>query len=1016
MVQNNWALIYFSLTCLPTQKRDIMRKGIIISFVLFAAIAVSAQTKKPLDHSVYDQWQSVQQPLISSDGKWVVYLVNPQEGDGELIIQSTDGVYKKTIKRGYNHLLTEDGKYVIFKIRPLFKDTRDARIKKKRPDDMPKDSLAMVELGKDSVWKMPRVKTFKTPENASGWVAYHLDKSLPATPVPAPKPDSLTQINKMVATADSMMRAADSLRYKAMEAKTKGLSVLQPLKREVKPADDPVEEGTDLVVKNILTGEEKKFKLVSEYYFSKKGNALLIETTKKNGDTLSKAFVLWMHTSTGKIDTVFKGFNDAKNYAVDEEGNQLAFAAERDSVSKALKKFYKLWYYKTGMNEAQLKVDKKTTGVKEGFSVSPDYVNKFSKNGNRLFIGLAPIRQPKDTTLADFETARLDIWNYKDDELQPQQLVQLTNELKRSYLGVINNNSDAVTPLADENLERIGLTDDDNADIAIGETNKEYRIQNQWEQHQFNDVYLVNTNTGERKLIAKKLRGGADISPKGKFIAWYDWKQKHYFSYEIATGKTINTTKDIKAPLWDEEDDHPDDPPPHGTMGWQENDAFMYVYDKYDIWKVDPAGSAKPICLTNGAGRKNEFTFRYIQTDREEKFVKEGQPLLLTIFDNKEKGGGLKLYKLGEPFVFDAAMKQTYPLTMNSFFKAKNSPVFGYLKGSYNRSYNVSVVANIDTASVTNANGKITKYEIKGAHQLSDINQQQKEYNWFTVELHKWKMFDGKMSEGLLYKPENFDSTKKYPVIFYFYERDADTKYNYRSPAPSASTVNIPYFTSNGYLVFDPNIYYKNGEPGESAYNSVVSAAKYLSKLKFVDSTKMAIQGQSWGGYQVAYLITRTKLFAAAGAGAPVSNMFSAYGGIRWGAGISRQFIYEKSQTRLGFTPWQRPDIYIKNSPLFKADKVTTPLLLMHNDKDGSVPWYQSIELFTALRRLDKKVWLLQYNDEDHNLVERRNRKDLSIRLSQFFDHYLKGAPMPVWMKSGVPATNKGIDWGFKID
>jgi dipeptidyl aminopeptidase/acylaminoacyl peptidase len=989
------------------------------AILCFFSLAVSAQTKKTIDHSVYDGWQSVQQTLISNDGKWVVYMINPQEGDGELVIQSTDGSYKKTIARGYSHLITEDNRYVIFKIRPLFKDTRDARIKRKRPDDMPKDSLAMIELGKDSVLKIARVKAFKAPEKAAGWMAYHLEKSLPVPPPPAPKPDSLTQINKMMTMADSLMRVADSLKNKANEAKAQGLKVLQaprPAARPApRPAEDPVEEGTDLVVRNLSNGEEKKFKLVSDYYFSKKGNVLLIETTKKNGDTLSKALVLWMNTANGKIDTVLKGFNDAKNYAMDEEGNQLAFVAERDSVSKALKKFYKLWYYKPGMEGAKIKVDRKTAGVKDGLTVSPDYINKFSKNGNRLFIGLAPIRQPKDTTLADFETARLDIWHYNDDELQPQQLVQMQNELRRSYLGVINNNSDAVTPLADENLERIGLTDLDNADVALGEFSKGYRIQNQWEQYQYNDVYLVNTNTGERKLIAQKLRGGADISPKGKFVIWYDWKQRNYFAYDIASGKTINATKDIKVPMWDEEDDHPDDPPPHGAMGWQENDAFMYVYDKFDIWKVDPTGAAKPVCLTNGNGRKNQLTFRYLRTDREEQFVKEGQPLLLSIFDNKEKGSGLKLYKLGETFVFDAGMKQTYPLSMQGYFKAKNSPVFGYLKGSFNRSYNVAIVTSIDTATVTDAGGKITKYEIKGANQLSDINPQQKDYNWFTVELHKWKMLDGKMSEGLLYKPENFDSTKKYPVIFYFYERDTDTRYNYRSPAPSASTVNIPYFTSNGYLVFDPNIYYKNGEPGESAVNAVVSAAKYLSKLKFVDSTKMAIQGQSWGGYQVAYLITRTNMFAAAGAGAPVSNMFSAYGGIRWGAGISRQFQYEKSQSRIGFTPWQRPDLYTKNSPLFKADKVKTPLLLMHNDKDGAVPWYQSIEFFTALRRLDKKVWLLQYNDEDHNLIERRNRKDLSVRLGQFFDHYLKGAPMPNWMKLGVPATSKGIDWGLEI-
>jgi dipeptidyl aminopeptidase/acylaminoacyl peptidase len=297
---------------------------------------------------------------------------------------------------------------------------------------------------------------------------------------------------------------------------------------------------------------------------------------------------------------------------------------------------------------------------------------------------------------------------------------------------------------------------------------------------------------------------------------------------------------------------------------------------------------------------------------------------------------------------------------------------------------------------------------------LSDLNPQQAQYNWYTVEKHDWKMFDGKMSEGLLFKPENFDPSKKYPVIFYFYERNTDTRYNYRAPAPSASTINIAYFTSNGYLVFDPNIYYKTGQPGEDAYNSVVSAARYLAKMSFVDSTKMAIQGQSWGGYQVAYLVTRTNMFAAAGAGAPVANMTSAYGGIRWGAGITRQFQYEHSQSRIGATLWQRPDLYIKNSPLFKADKVNTPLLMMHNDKDGAVPWYQGIEYFTALKRLNKPVWLLQYNDEDHNLVERRNRKDLSVRLAQFFDHYLKGAPAPRWMTEGVPATLKGIDWGLQ--
>ena len=986
-----------------------MRKLFLYACSLLALQAVQAQTKKPLDHSVYDQWQSVQTPQVSNDGKWVVYMVNPQEGDGELIAQATDGSWKKVLARGYAAVITDDSRYVVFKVKPFFKDTRDARIKKKRPDDMPKDSMGILFLGTDSLRLLPRIKSFKTPDEGAPLFAYHMEKEVVVPKAtPKPKPDSAMQIQKMMTMADSLLRMADSIKNKAIEARTKGLQVLQPAKTPrttTRAAGEPVTEGTTLVLHDFSTGQQKTFSLVSDYYFSKKGNVLILETTRSNSDTLQKELVLWVHTATGKVDTVMKGFQDAKSFAIDEAGTQLAFVAERDSVSKALKKFYKLWYFKPGMDSAVKRVDVQTNGVAKGLTVSPDFQNRFSKSGNRLYIGLAPVREPKDTTLADFEIAKLDIWHYNDDYLQPQQLAQLNNELRKSYLAVVMQASDAVIPLGDENLEQVDIPEEnEDGSFALGRNSKPYRIQAQWEMHGYQDLYLVDVTTGIRKLIASKIRGGARISAFGKFVQWYDWKKRHYFIYDIANGKTTNATQLIPVPLWDEEDDHPDDPPPHGVMGWHEQDAFFYVYDKYDIWKVDPSGKSKPENLTGGTGRKMQVTYRNVQLDREQRYVKNGETLLFNAFDNKDKGYGWVTHKEGSAFSLNTDKVVTNPLVFGAAQKAKNGNALVYTAMTPQMS------PNLFSLPLSRAS------EHKIAKQLSDINPQQKQYNWYSVELHKWKMFDGKMSEGLLFKPENFDSTKKYPVIFYFYERNADTRYNYRTPAPSASTINIAYFTSNGYLVFDPNIYYKNGEPGESAYNSVVSAARYLSKMKFVDSTKMAIQGQSWGGYQVAYLVTRTKLFAAAGAGAPVANMYSAYGGIRWGAGISRQFQYEKSQSRLGFTPWQRPDLYTKNSPLFKADKVNTPLLLMHNDKDGAVPWYQSIEFFTALRRLGKKAWLLQYNDEDHNLVERRNRKDLSIRLGQFFDHYLKGSPMPVWMKEGVPATKKGVDWGTQIE
>ena len=267
----------------------------------------------------------------------------------------------------------------------------------------------------------------------------------------------------------------------------------------------------------------------------------------------------------------------------------------------------------------------------------------------------------------------------------------------------------------------------------------------------------------------------------------------------------------------------------------------------------------------------------------------------------------------------------------------------------------------------------------------------------------------GQKLEGLLFSPRGAASVAaSLPLVVYFYERNSDDMHRYRAPAPSASTVNIPYFVSRGYAVFIPDIAYEIGKPGPSALTCIsagVDAA--LAADKRLDPKRMGLQGQSWGGYQTAYLITQTNRYVCAMAGAPVSNMTSAYGGIRYGSGMSRQFQYERTQSRLGKTLWEDRQRYLDNSPVFFANQVRTPLLIMHNDKDGAVPYTQGIELFMALRRNELPVWMLVYNGEDHNLTERPNRVDLTLRMQQFFDHYLLGRPAPAWMTNGQPALEK---------
>jgi len=1030
-----------------------------IFLILLFTFHVSLAQKKPLDHTVYDSWQSIGERMISNDGKWVVYTVNPQEGDNELVIQSAaaDAKYKKTIARGYNAVITEDSRFAVFKIKPFYKDTREARIKKKKPDDMPKDSFAIVELGKDSVYKIAKVKTYKTPEKSFGWVAYHLEKK----PEPEKPKQGNADPNKKV--IDSLKHTIDSLMVVVNQTSTQGAKKKKknkddeednseeiidnsypidhsPFTIDEKDAegDDPATpatpEGTDLVLRNLITGDEKTFPLVSEYYFDEQGKKLLLEMTKNSKDSLSKASVQLIDLKTMQKKMISTGGNDFKNFAISEDGSQVAFVAERNAKPKDLQKFYKLWHYKDGQDTAMMVADKNSVGMKLGMTVSEFGTVSFSKSGKRLFFGTAPIQPPRDTTLVDFELAKLDIWNYKDDYLQPTQLNRLQRDLQENFLAVYDVASGEIKQLGSKEIPTVIQTNEGDGAIFVGVTDFGKRVESQWTGNTLKDIYAINVADGSKKLVIKDLNGFISpqyVSPTGKHIMWYDRKAKNYFTWD---GKSIkNITSKIKVPLWNEENDVPDLPGPYGVMGWHEGDSAVYIYDRYDVWVIQLIWDTSKNVLhlttdknhnsiidkdwwvktiTWNDGRENKISYRYIRVNQEERFFSHGQQMNFIRRDQITKGSGLTQGLLDSYKLY--SNKRIFgPYSISSLIKAKNANRFLYVKEDFINSPNLFIpnLLGYDLAKFKMEEREEQTKEI----QLSFINPQQKDYNWGTAELIKWKAYNGKETEGIVYKPENFDPKKKYPLICYFYETLSDGLYTYQAPSPTPSRLNIPFFVSRGYVVLAPDIHYGTGHPAKDAYDHIVSGARYLVKQGYIDSTRMGIQGQSWGGIQVAQLVTMTKLFKAAWAGAPVANMTSAYGGIRWESGLNRQFQYEKSQSRIGATLWEKPNLYIENSPLFHLPKVTTPLVIMANDADGAVPWYQGIELFTGLRRLGKKVWMLTYNGEAHNLVERRNRKDIQIREQQFFDWLLKDEPAPKWITEGVPAVKKGKDWGLEF-
>jgi len=995
-------------------------KRYILVFFPFLSIHLSAQ-KRPLDHSVYDSWQSIGERMISNDGRWVVYTINPQEGDNELVIQSSDAKYKKTIARGYNAKITEDSRFVTFKIKPFFKDTREARIKKKKQDDFPKDSLAIVELGNDSIWRRERVRSYSTPEKSFGWIAYQLEKPLADTSSKTKKQESAC-----LKTIDSLKKLIDSLQVITIEpqpAKKKknrqekdfeGVRELQWTVRDFAGEDSAAgdgDSGTDLILKKLPGGEEKIFKNISYYNFNKTGKKILLQIGRNSKDSLSKDYVLLYDLYKGIMDTLSRRGNEFRNFAMTDDGMQVAYIAERDSSRKALQKFYRLWYFKEGMDSALLLCDKNSAGMKPGMTISENGSLNFSKSGKRLFFGTAAIQPPKDTTMVDIDKVNLDIWNYKDDYLQTVQLNRLQTDLKKAYAAVYDFANNTVQQLESEEIPTVFQTDEGDGEIFVGVTDYGKRVEGQWNGLTLKDIYSINVATGEKKLIKRDLKGiitAQYISPTGKYILWYDSRVKNYFVYD--RNGIRNVTEKITVPLYDEENDVPDDPVPYGVMKWQKEDSAVFIYDRYGVWRVDPKKVRRPLLLIDN--RKNKIQYRYIQVDPDEKFIKPSQQLVFRSFDeNTRQTGFWENWYNNDLDYLDgwSAINDNENVSIGQILKSKDSSIFLFTKESYTSPPDLFInAAQIDDTG----NHPV---HVKKETKLSSLNPQQKDFYWGTAELFKWKAYDKKESTGIVYKPENFDPGKRYPMICYFYERLSNGLNQYIPPSPTASRVNISFFVSRGYIVFAPDIHYGIGHPGRDAYNYVVSGARALIRKGFVDSTKIGIQGQSWGGYQVAYLITATDLFKAAWAGAPVANMTSAYGGIRWETGLNRQFQYEKSQSRIGASLWQKPNLYIENSPLFNLPKVRTPLVIMSNDADGAVPWYQGLELFTAMRRLGKQVWLLNYNGEAHNLVERKNRKDIQIREQQYFDWLLKGEKPPKWITEGVPAVKKGKDWGLEI-
>ncbi len=930
-----------------------MKKLNLLTLLMIVSLGVFAQqNKKPLTFDDILKWNRITETIIANDGNTIVYKSEPWKGDATLIIAEKDGNEIATLPCATGAEITNDSEYVIFTIVPSEDTIRQLKLAKTKKEDMPGKKLGIYHLEDNTIDTISHFKSYKIPEKWDGWLAYQVESEVE-------KDTSATE-------------------------------------KDNKPKKESAKNGYKLVLRTLETSKETEYSFVTDYQLAEESEFVAFVST---GDhDAFEAGVYRYNMAEQNQTAIFKGEGIYKQLSIDQNGEKIAFVADI-SETKTSENDFSLYYW-NNHGDAREIVTNDNTAIPKNWEISENGSIRLAENSNRIFFGTAPERPEKDTTKLDEEITPLDVWHWNEPVLQSEQIHNKKRDMKKSYLAVYHPDKDKMVQLEKENYTGIRLIKKGDSDKLLAWSNLPYSVQTMWEGYPYHhDIYLMDIKTGDAEMIKQDIRAYPNVSPDGNYVYWYNFMDTTWNTYNITTGKEYQITSAHIIQCANEINDIPNPPSPYGTAGWLEDDEALLVYDRYDIWKVDPENRSNPENLTLN-GRKQKINYRYIDFDRKEtveKGINPSEPVYLSAHNEITREDGY--YKTNWKGKKEPQQLIYGKYQLNRPIKAKNSDVFVFTRETFGE------FPNLVSA------GKNFKNPVK----ISDVNPQQDEFLWGTKELYSWTSLDGRKLEGLLVKPANFDPNKKYPMIVNFYEKSSQRLYNHHIPEAHRSTVDYHYYSSNGYIIFNPDVYYKEGYPGEDAFNCVMPGVTQLISEGFVDENAIAAQGHSWGGYQVAYLATRTNLFAAIESGAPVVNMFSAYGGIRDWSGRNRSFQYEHTQSRIGKSIWESPLRYLENSPLFTTDKIQTPLLIMHNEEDGAVPFSQGIEFFIALRRLGKEAWLLNYNEADHWPTKVRDKYDFQIRMAQFFDHYLKGKPMPKWMEAGIPAVDKGLDMGLEL-
>ncbi len=924
----------------------------VLAVLLVTPSAFSQDQLPPVQWSDVADWKYISpgSPAISDNGEWFAYWSRPNKGDGELVLQHLTEDIEKVWPVGEvsgnpntSIVFNASGTHLAFVKFP----TEDQKERASR-DNQPRNTLVLVDLVSFDEVTFENLRSFSFGgKQHPGWLAIQL-----ATPQ----------------------------RDRGNEAGS----------------------GTDMLLYDIEHAATYNIGNVSMYAFNESGDWLAY-VVDAHGQAGNGIFFRDMNKGTTIAAETDKTSYRSMRWHSDVDGLTALKEVEHEDWEDDLFHIVAFRNF-DGVPEKIVYDPLDDPAFPEGMAISPNRAPAWSEDLSMLQFGIHPaemkeVEAERDTTETrgrgegrggsqnDDDLPEVVIWHWKDARLQSIQQQRERGDQNINFLSLYHVDDHQFVQLADEDIRTVMIYPE--GKYAIGHDVTPYEFESGLTGVGRRDLYKIDIYTGERQMILEdwQTAGGTPPSPDGNLMLFY--QEGHYHVYDLTTDEVTNLTIDLPTSFINQLSDINVDYPPTPSWGWTNDSRYVLLRDNHDVWKVRYDGSEAENITVYGAANDWVYQFR-MSLDPDERGIDLSEPMYMRLMDNQTKRAGIARLTQGdaapEILLFDDAV-------FSNISRAKDAEVYFFMRQTPQKAPNVFVSFRDD---------------LSHARQITDVYPEQDAFAWSAGQkLLTFVSDKGDTLQAALYLPAGYEEGESYPTVVYIYERLTQGLNAYSRPSFPGGGYNRTMYTSNGYAVLAPDIAYQLNDPGMSAVWCVLPALDVAIETGIVDPDNVAIHGHSWGGYQTSFLITQTNRFKAAVAGAPLTNMISMYSLIYWNTGSTNQTIFETSQGRLTTGYWDNMDAYQRNSPVYFAQHVETPLLLMHNDKDGAVDFTQGVEYYNTLRRLEKPVIMLQYVGENHGLRQRPNQIDYATRMMEFIDHYLKRVEAPEWLEKGVPHLEK---------